>query len=154
MMSVEVEVAELPTEVHDKIKVLCAEGDDLARRQDYKLAIQTYNKAWGLVPEPRTDWNASTWILGAIADAAYLGGFLQTARDALDHVMLCPRAIGNPFLHLRLGEVLFEADELTRSANELTRAYALAGKEIFENEDPKYLSFLGTKIDLSASSVA
>jgi tetratricopeptide (TPR) repeat protein len=139
---------ELPLAIHDLITRSCADGDRLAELGDYEAAIGEYNKAWALVPEPKNRWNASTWILAAIADAAWLGGFRTSAREALDYAMTCPDAIGNPFLHLRRGQVLFEQDEIDAASDELMRAYMGAGAEIFANEDAKYLQFLGTRAEL------
>lgn len=62
--------------------------------------------------------------------------------------MHCPGAIGNPFVHLRLGQAQFELGDMTRAADELARAYMGAGDEIFEEQDPKYLAFLKTKIQV------
>jgi len=122
-----------------------AEGDALAATGQYHEAIPAYNRAWGLLPEPKSQWAAATWILTAIADAGYLGGFLRSARDALDYVMLCPEAIGNPFLHLRRGEVLYEQGELAAAADELMRAYMGGGPDLFASEPAKYLEFLRTR---------
>ena len=58
----------------------------------------------------------------------------------------CPGGLGNPFVHLRLGECCFDIGERDRAADELTRAYMGAGREIFAEEDPKYIEFLGTRI--------
>ena len=59
--------------------------------------------------------------------------------------MHCPDAIGNPFIHLRLGQCQFELGNPDRSADELMRAYMGGGPEIFGNDDPKYLEFLSTR---------
>jgi hypothetical protein len=83
--------------------------------------------------------------LAAIGDAAFLGGYRTTALEALQDAMICPGAIGNPFLHLRLGEVLYDMGELDAAANELIRAYMWDGEEIFAAEDPRYLAFLRTR---------
>jgi hypothetical protein len=142
-------MSELPRELdhdtHDQVTKLCADGDDLARAGDFREAIARYNQAWMMIPEPRYEWRASTWVLAAIADASYLGGFGASALQALDYVMHCPDAIGNPFLHLRRGQVFYDDDQLDAAADELMRAYMGAGPEIFVSEDPKYLQFLGTR---------
>jgi hypothetical protein len=78
--------------------------------------------------------------LAAIADAAFLGGFLKTARRALDDVMRLEGSIGNPFLHLRNGQVMFEEGRLDEAADELIRAYMAEGKAIFRDEDPGNVS--------------
>jgi len=141
-------ISELPPRVHEAIKHLCADGDTIAAAGQYEQAISEYNRAWEMIPEPKTQWNASTWILAAIGDAAFLGGYDTSAREALEYAMHCPDAVGNPFLHLRLGQVLFDTDERDRAADELMRAYMGAGVEIFAAEDERYLSFLRTRATL------
>jgi tetratricopeptide (TPR) repeat protein len=142
------EKRELDPATHEEIKRLCRMGDALAEQRKYDEAIAEYTKAWNLVPEPASEWAASTWILAAVADAYFLAGYDTSAKEALEYAMICPGAVGNPFLHLRLGQVLFEKNELDRSADELMRAYMAGGEEVFELEDPKYLSFLKTRATL------
>ena len=60
--------------------------------------------------------------------------------------MHCPDAIGNPFLHLRLGQCQFELGNLDRAADELARAFLIEGKQVFEDSDPKYLDFVESKL--------
>ncbi|WEK07294.1 MAG: tetratricopeptide repeat protein [Candidatus Pseudomonas colombiensis] len=105
-------------------------------------------RAWELIPQPKENWEAATWVLAAIADALYLSGDLAAARDTLEHAMHCPDALGNPFLHLRLGQVLFDSGAPDQAADQLMRAYMGAGAAIFAEEDPRYLAFLGTRAQL------
>jgi tetratricopeptide (TPR) repeat protein len=139
---------ELSPAIYNSIKVYSAKGDQLAAAKSYEEAISEYNKAWDLVPDPKNQWNASTWILAAIADAAFLGGYKTSAREALQYAMTCPDAVGNPFLHLRYGEVLLDAGEEDAAAEELMRAYMAEGDEIFSTEDPHYFEFLKTRVKL------
>lgn len=139
---------ELASFLHEEIQSLCSAGDQLADDGRYEEAIEQYNKAWILIPEPKNDWEASTWVLAAIADACFLSGFKGSARDALDYAMTCPGGLGNPFLHLRLGQVLLDQGHDDQAADELMRAYMGAGAEIFESEDGRYLRFLGTRANL------
>jgi tetratricopeptide (TPR) repeat protein len=140
--------AELSPTVHDAIQHFCTDGDALASAGRYEEAIAEYNRAWEIVPEPKTQWNASTWILAAIGDAAFLANYNTSAKEALEYAMVCPDAVGNPFLHLRLGQVLFDMGEHDRAADELMRAYMGAGAELFATEDQRYLSFLRTRAAL------
>jgi len=139
---------ELDDKIYAKIKEYCKSGDQLAEGQNYRSAIADYNKAWKLVPEPKNEWNASTWILAAIGDSSFLGGFYSSAKSALEYALTCPDGLGNAFIHLRLGQVLFELNELDKSAEELIRAYMGDGAEIFQSEDPKYFDFLRTRAKL------
>jgi tetratricopeptide (TPR) repeat protein len=139
---------ELSENLREQIKEYCAHGDVLAEAGKFEEAIGSYNSAWKLIPEPKNQWEAATWVLAAIADAAFLGGFLKSAREAIDYGMTCPGAIGNPFMHLRFGQILLDLGERDRAADELMRAYMGAGAEIFGRDDPKYLAFLKTRATL------
>jgi hypothetical protein len=136
---------ELEPAVLESITEFCAAGDRLAENGAYVDAIRDYNRAWQLVPEPKNDWEASTWILAASADAAFLAGYKTSALESLEYAMTCPGAVGNPFLHLRFGQVLFDKDRLDEAADQLMRAFMGGGDEIFQNEDPRYLAFLRTR---------
>jgi tetratricopeptide (TPR) repeat protein len=137
---------ELPAETDRAIQDRCAEGDRLADDGRYAEAIAEYDAAWRLLPEPKDDWNAATWIQAAIADACFFSRSFAAGRRALEVAMTCPQAMGNPFLHLRLGQVLWELGDHDRAATELGRAFAAGGDRIFEDEDPKYLEFVKARV--------
>ena len=130
---------------YDRIKTLSEEGDALAEKKDYPGALQKYWQAWDLLPDPKTDWAAATWLLAAIGDANFLGRDFAAGRKNLSLAMSCPDAIGNPFLHLRLGQCEFELGNLSKAADEFIRAYMGGGKDIFQEDDPKYFKFLTTR---------
>lgn len=97
-----------------------------------------------LLPEPIEKWEACTWLLVSIGDMNFLSGKYDYAKKTLSDAMHCPNAIGNPFIHMRLGQSHFELGNKDKAVNELTRAYIAAGKDIFSNENPKYFEFLKT----------
>ncbi len=135
----------LPEHIHDEIKRLCACGDEHVERQAFSKAIESYQAAWQLLPEPKTNWEAAKWILVAIGDANFLNRDFGAGCECLKEAMHCPDAIGNPFIHLRLGQCQFEVGNLDRAADELMRAYMGGGKDIFEQDDSKYLQFLASR---------
>ena len=137
----------LPDKTHNKIEKLCAKGDKLAERQKFSKALNQYWSAWDLLPDPKTQWEAATWILVAVGDANFLSGDFEAGRDNLYSAMHCPGAIGNPFIHMRLGQCLFGLGDLDKAAEELARAFIPEGIKIFENDDRKYLEFIKAKLD-------
>ena len=137
---------ELDSKLQEEIERLCKEGDDYFESDDLERSEAKFLEALELVPDPNTDWESSTWILAALADVYFSIGQYKSAQEILLDVMNCPGAIGNPFLHLRLGQVQLELDNNDQAADELTRAYMGAGEEIFEDDDGKYFNFLKTKI--------
>jgi hypothetical protein len=142
---------QLSYDVHERIQSLCQKGDDLASTGTYQEALEKYWAAWDLLPEPQTNWEAATWILAAIGDANFLGGDFVAGRDNLSNAMHCPSAIGNAFLHLRLGQCQFELGNFLRANDELARAYMAGGAEIFANDDPKYFNHLKSVLHPPAS---
>jgi tetratricopeptide (TPR) repeat protein len=135
---------ELSDSVYNDVLRLSKEGDAQAEIGSYESAVQKYVEALALLPEPKTDWEACTWLLTSIGDAHFSAKNYEQARIALTEAMRCPDAVGNPFIHLRLGQAQFELGNMTRANDELARAYMAAGKEIFEDEDPKYYTHLQT----------
>jgi tetratricopeptide (TPR) repeat protein len=138
---------ELPDAIHEKIVELSEAGDALAEEGRYREAVGKYVEALELLPDPMTDWEACTWLLAAIGDVSFLSWNYEHARRALSDAMHCPGAIGNPFIHKRLGQSQFELGNMERAADELARAYLQEGLRIFEHEDPKYLRFIKSKLE-------
>ena len=139
---------ELDEETHGRILRLSEAGDARMAARDPKAAIELFQGAFALVPEPYEEWDASLWLLAALGDAYFLDGQHEAARTAFAQAMRVPGAIGNPFLHLRVGEAQLERGDEGRAVDELLRAYMGAGEEIFADEDAKYLAFLRRNVDL------
>jgi tetratricopeptide (TPR) repeat protein len=138
---------ELPDKLYQRIVSLCERGDALAEQEDYDDALQRYEEAWSLLPEPRSDWEAASWIQAAIGDAYFFTGDFVSGAEAFRTALNSIEAHQNPFLHLRLGQCEYEMGNSPKAGDELIRAYMLGGDEVFEDEDPKYFAFLKTVAD-------
>lgn len=71
----------LSDEVYERIQALCTQGDRLAEAREYANALDLYWAAWDLLPEPKLDWEAATWLLGTIGDTNFLNGDYIAGRD-------------------------------------------------------------------------
>ena len=58
--------------IYEQIKAICEHGDSLAEEGQYSQAMSLYEEALQLVPNPKYDWEASTWPYVALGDAAFL----------------------------------------------------------------------------------
>lgn len=143
---------ELPDDVYEAVKRLCAAGDAASEYAKYAEALALYRRALALLPPPASQWCAATWIFAAIGDTCSLQGDPAQALAAFDAAMEAPDGLGNPFLHLRRGQALFDLGRRDEAANELARAYMLEDEEIFGDEDPKYLQFLRSVLKPSAKN--
>jgi tetratricopeptide (TPR) repeat protein len=133
--------------VHALVASLSAQGDMLVNACDFAEGLRKYHEAWKLLPEPKEDWEAATWLLAAIGEAHFYAGDFEHAISALNNAVICPDGLGNPFIHLRLGQSYFELRKFAKAQDELTRAYMGGGKEIFDNEDPKYFEHLKSVLE-------
>lgn len=68
------------------------------------------------------------------------------ALKSFQNAVQCPGSLGNPSIHLRLGQLYFDLRHFARAADELTRAYMGGGIELFMEDDSRYLAFLETRI--------
>ena len=139
----------LPSKVFASVKSKAGEGERQFRADDFRSAFVTFNDALDLLPEPRQQWNAAGWLLVAMGECAYRRASWKAAVGPLQDAMMCPGTLGNPWAHLRLGQVRLELAEHDRAADELARAYMGGGREVFEEQDPKYFALVESVLKLS-----
>lgn len=138
----------LPKDLAKIIDGLCRNGDELAGVDQFEDAILRYQSAWDVLPEPKNQWPAATWILLAIGDAQFNLKQYETAANTLLDAVDFPDGDGNSFLFLRLGQCFLEQGNVDDAAEAFEEAYRRGGEELFLDEAPKYLTFLKTHLGL------
>jgi tetratricopeptide (TPR) repeat protein len=133
---------EMDDKLYQQMMALCEAGDKAVETDHFDVAIHKFQQAFELIPEPYQEWEASTWVLFSLGEAQFFNDQYAEAKELLAAVMHCPGAIGNPLIHLRLGQVQYELGNFTKSKDELMRAYMGQGIEIFNGEAEKYFNFL------------
>lgn len=131
---------QLDAKLYQTISQHCEQGDRHTEVDEFDQALSEYAQAWALLPDPQRAWEAATWIKIAIADVHFFAGRYQEAEAALDFALTCPGGLANPYIDLRMGQVLLELGQLDEARACLRDAYAAAGAEIFEGEEAKYLA--------------
>jgi len=136
----------LPTDISKAIDELCRKGDQFAEIDQFDDAIENYDRAWDLLPDPKQHWPAATWILMSLGDAYFALSEYAIAADILMEAIDCPDGGENPFVLLRLGQCLLELGQLDKAANSLESAFRRGGETIFQDEDSKYIDFVKTQL--------
>lgn len=138
-------MATLSPAIQKQVSELFEAGEDLADEEKFAEAMEKYQAAWTLLPEPKTSHEAALWLLGAIADVNVLSGDFAAGRENTALALQCPGGAGDPMLHLRLGQCEFELGNLNRAADELATAYEGTGGKVFDDEGDKYFAFLKSR---------
>ncbi len=136
----------LPDDLRVMIDRFCQKGDQFAQIDQSDDALDQYEAAWELLPNPKNQWPAATWILMAAGDVYFERRDYVAASDTLREALGYPDGEGNPFIWLRLGQSRFEIGDLNGAADALEAAFRISGDELFADEDPKYFSFLKTQL--------
>jgi tetratricopeptide (TPR) repeat protein len=134
---------ELDNKVYEQILELSKNGEDFLEDGDLQRAILSFTKAIDLLPEPKSEWDASEWLHAHLGDAYYeLGKFgdslscFQEARNAGDE------GDPNPYILLRMGACLFRLGDKEQAAQYLIQAFMLEGERIFSEEPDDITAFL------------
>jgi tetratricopeptide (TPR) repeat protein len=138
----------LPSDLRQMIDTLCQKGDQFAQIDQWDDALDQYEAAWDLLPNPKNQWPAATWILMAAGDVHYERQDFPAAIETLREAICLPDGETNPFIWLRLGQSCFETGDLNSAADCLEKAFRMSGEELFADEDPKYANFLKTQLGI------
>ncbi|PDZ52509.1 hypothetical protein CON07_04905 [Bacillus sp. AFS094611] len=123
---------ELDDKVYNQIVQLCEAGDMLFEVEQFDQALEKYLVALEMVPAPKTDWEASTWLYTVIGDTYLIKDDYEMAKSNFYNALNCPDGILNPLILLRL----------EKAKEYLLKAYMLEGYKIFFEEDDKYFDLI------------
>lgn len=140
----------LTDEILDQIESLSELGNEAYEEEHYLQAIEFWQQALSLIPDPQHHVAESQWLTASIGDSYFL---LEKFSESLNYFQLAKsnieeNAYENAFIMLRLGQSYLENNHPEEAREYLLRAYMLEGREIFEFDDPKYLVFLSHQVDL------
>jgi hypothetical protein len=131
------------TATHTKVQKLLKKGDKFLDAESYQLAKVEYLKALELLNNDHTESNQDCKdVLLALIDVFFLDGCFQDCIEYSDMYLENSNGQINAILALRLGQSLYETEDLKGSWEYLSRAYMMGGYQLFEGEDRKYLDYI------------
>lgn len=122
-----------------RVRQLCADGYRIYDGGDFETALRRFYQAWTLLPKPQTRYETSGWVLTAIGDAYFAKRNFGAGIEALRSALFCPNTVGNPFVHLRLGQCYLEQQQTDDADRHLARALYSGGEDLFGKESAHYL---------------
>ena len=123
-------------------------GNELFDEGEYAQAIKVWLEGLNSLNKPFNEQNEAVWFQTSIADALFMQGEYEKAYSYLWDAKsnISGEGYTTPFVLLRLGQCSYELGK-EDSVEYLMRAYMLAGKDIFENDDEKYFDMIKNLIE-------
>lgn len=123
------------------IDQLAEEGNRLFDEGKFKEAAEVYQHALAMIEEPHNASADAFWFQVSLGDAYFMDMEYEKAYRWLFEAKSNIGGDGyvNPFVMMRLGECARETGRHQEADEYLLRAYMLAGEEVFEEDDRKYL---------------
>ena len=124
----------IPESIADKV----ADIDKITTNKD--LDVESRVKELMKIYESLTDDQKRTregrYVIVHIAEVCFSERWIEDAFDNFNFVMQFKDTVGNPFLHLRLGQLNYLVQNKDKMHDELSRALIMDGEAIFKDEDP------------------
>lgn len=80
------------------------------------------------------------YLIIRIGEIYFQGNAFENAKYNYNFAIKFKDTIGNPFIHLRLGQLQYYHKNEERMYDELSRALIMGGENIFKNEDSKFIT--------------
>lgn len=133
-------MSDLEGELKEQVVSLCEKGVELQDEERFHASNKEFLEVYTLLPEPKANWKAYTWLISSIADNHFELNEYQPAYDKLNEVVsLDQTATDNAYICLRRGQCALELGDEQTAQTLLKQAFEIEGKELFEDEHSKFL---------------
>ncbi len=130
-----------------QIEILSKEGNKLVDQGKYNAALWKYNEAIDLIEKPQNIHDAYTWLLSSVGDVYFLKQEFEKSASAFYDALNSSGGNTKGFIYLRLGQSLYEIEDLEKSKEMLFKAYILEGALIFNSVDRKYIRHIASDLE-------
>lgn len=121
-------------------------SNDAIEQERLEEAIEACNHAYSFIPEPKAFFEESMVIFSRIGEIHFAQKKFEDSFEDFCYAVKCKNGLGNPHIHMRLGQLQYHRGNMKRAADEFMRSYMGAGKTFFKHEDPKYFNLISKYI--------
>lgn len=132
---------ELSDSTYEIITQLVDEAENDCRRNDFRSSISKYKKAARLLPKPRYEWEAYSWLMCGIGLNYVEIENWQEAFKFLNYSLLSSDEMVDASVWFHTGQALYKMGRFDESKDYLIKAFIL-NKGVFDKHDPEYKAFI------------
>ncbi|MEP3373557.1 MAG: hypothetical protein ABJL43_06510 [Maribacter dokdonensis] len=114
----------------------------LNNEKDSETKTNELLKIYESLTDDQKRTRAGRYNIVHIAEVYFAASMIDEAFENFNFVMQFKDTIGNPFLHLRLGQLNYLTKNTDKMNDELSRALIMGGEPIFKDEDPKLIEMV------------
>ena len=129
-------------ELAEKIGSISKKAKGLTLTGKFQESIAEYRKGIALLGEKVQSSKYAVMLFCGVGEAYFLQKKWPEALEYYGKAVSSEGGLGEPLIHLRLGQIRFEFGQLEKAADELMRAYMGGGTLMFKGEDPKYFKLI------------
>ena len=131
---------DLEPELKAQVVDICNKAVEAQEEERFHASNRYLQDVYELLPEPKSEWKAYTWLISSMADNHFEQDEYVAAFEKFEEVFtLDDESNENAYLCLRRGQCALELEHDDLAKQLLIRAFELEGKELFEDEHSKYL---------------
>lgn len=135
------DLSEFNSKLYNEIVMLVESGN--LQQDDKKLneALDIYLKAWGLIPDPKSEWELSSWVASCLFTLYFdLSNFKMAKEWAKIALENCDSEINTAPL-IDLGMVCYELGQNDEAIKYVDKAYQYGQARAFQDRPKKYLNY-------------
>lgn len=131
---------DIPVSIKDKV----ANIDQITTNNDLDVEprVNKLMKIYESLTDDQKRTRAGRYVIIHIAEVCFSERLIEDAIDNFNFAMKFKDSVGNPFLHLRLGQLNYLIQNKEKMYDDLSRALIMGGEGIFKDEDPKLIEMV------------
>lgn len=110
-------------------------------KNDFSSALNKYNQAWKLIPEPKLDWVFARWICSCIYSAYFDMADFSNAKNWAEIALQTSGSNIDTSRAIDMGMACYELGQYDESYKYFSEAYNLGQTRAFKERPKKYLDF-------------
>ena len=110
-------------------------------KNDFSSALNKYNQAWKLIPEPKLDWEMARWICSCMYRVYFEMTDFSNAKNWAEIALQTSGSDIDAAPAINLGMVCYELGQYDESYKYFGEAYNLGQARAFKEKPKKYLDF-------------
>lgn len=125
-----------------QVAEIARKAKDYSFEGNFQATIEEYNKALDLIGENIKRSKHAVMLYSGIGEAYFLQNKWEDALEFYGNAVMSDGGLGEPLIHLRLGQLRYELGQKEKAKDELMRAYMGGGMDYFQGENPKYFGLI------------